>query len=170
MKSNHNSKYISLKGEAKLKCRYNYSYMRKIWFTLRRNVIYVRCRWKKLVLIKFLSKLLDMIWGCLYELYRNELVLLLTRSLYWLPEISPSSWPASKPKDLYSFMQCSFVKIQDVIGYVSEYMLMRPKPTYKATYVYADYLLWYGWKSNYRLPRQIPFPGRYYRCTESEYI
>ena len=26
--------------------------------------------------------------------------------------------------DLYSFMQCSFVKIQDVIGYVSEYMLL----------------------------------------------
>jgi hypothetical protein len=34
-----------------------------------------------------------------------------------------------------SFMQCSFVKIQDLIGYVSEYMLMRPKTTYKATYV-----------------------------------
>jgi hypothetical protein len=36
--------------------------------------------------------------------------------------------------DLYSFMQCSFVKIQNLIGYVSEYMLMQPRATYKATY------------------------------------
>jgi hypothetical protein len=35
---------------------------------------------------------------------------------------------------LNSFMQSSFVKIQDLIGYVCEYMLMRPKTTYKATY------------------------------------
>jgi hypothetical protein len=37
--------------------------------------------------------------------------------------------------DLYSLMQCSFVKIKDLIGFVSEYMLTRPKPTYQATYV-----------------------------------
>jgi hypothetical protein len=63
--------------------------------------------------------------------------------------------------DLYSFMQCSFVKIQDLIGYVSEYMLMLPKRPIKQL-MYADYLLWYG--SNYCLPLKIPFPGRYYRC------
>ena len=47
---------------------------------------------------------------------------------------------------------------------------MPPKATYKEL-MYADYLL-YGRKSNYCLPLQIPFPGRYYicRCTESEYL
>ena len=39
--------------------------------------------------------------------------------------------------DLYSFMQCSFVKIQDLIGYVGEYMLMQPMKQL----MYADYLL-----------------------------
>jgi hypothetical protein len=43
--------------------------------------------------------------------------------------------------DLYSFMQCSFVKIQNLIGYVSEYMLMQPKATLKQLMQYADYLL-----------------------------
>ena len=33
--------------------------------------------------------------------------------------------------DLYSFMQGSFIKIQDLIGYVSKYMLMRPKSDFK---------------------------------------
>jgi Zn-dependent protease len=32
-------------------------------------------------------------------------------------------------------MQCSFVKIQYLIGYVGEYMLMQPKATCEATYV-----------------------------------
>jgi hypothetical protein len=39
--------------------------------------------------------------------------------------------------DFYSSIQCSFVKIQDLIGYVSEYMLMRPIKQFSC----ADYLL-----------------------------
>jgi hypothetical protein len=52
--------------------------------------------------------------------------------------------------DLYSFMQCSFVKIQNLIGYVSEYMLMQLKTTYKATYAVCRLFVmiyWYWWKS-----------------------
>jgi hypothetical protein len=46
-------------------------------------------------------------------------------------------------------MQCSFIKIQDIqdlIGYVSEYMLMHLKRHIKQLMylLYADNLLWYG--------------------------
>jgi hypothetical protein len=34
--------------------------------------------------------------------------------------------------------------------------------TYKATYACRLFVIWYGWKSNYCLPLQIPLPGRYY--------
>ena len=65
--------------------------------------------------------------------------------------------------DLYSFMQCSFVKIQDLIGYVSEYMLMQPKTTYKATYVCRLFvMIWM--KIKLLLASANSIPGRYYRC------
>ena len=61
--------------------------------------------------------------------------------------------------DLYSFMQCSFVKIQDLIGYVSEYMLMRPKTTYKATYVCRLFvMIWMKIKLLLASANSIPGP------------
>ena len=65
--------------------------------------------------------------------------------------------------DLYSFMQCSFVKIQDLIGYVSEYTLMRPKPTYKATYVHANsfVMIWTRIKLLLASANSVPGPVLY---------
>ena len=72
--------------------------------------------------------------------------------------------------DLYSFMQCSFVKIQDLIGYVSEYMLMRPKATYEATYVCRLFVMIWT-KIKLLLASANSIPGLVlYRWTESEYI
>jgi hypothetical protein len=56
---------------------------------------------------------------------------------------------------LYSFIQCSFVKIQGLIGYVSEYMQMHLNRL-------INNLCMQIIKCNYCLLLQIPFPGRYY--------
>ena len=39
-------------------------------------------------------------------------------------------------------MQCSFLKIQDLIDFVGEYMLMPTKPPYIKQLMYEDYLLY----------------------------
>ena len=69
-------------------------------------------------------------------------------------------------------MQRSFAKIQDLIDYVCEYMLMRPKPTYKATYECRLFvMIWMKIKLLLASANSIPGPVLLlYRCTESEYI